>query len=186
MKKSFGLILIVLSLLVAQSTPAFALGFDVSLAASYSRSNFGPKSYSWTRRYSMGIGYMLLPVTELEFSYQDVAYRNKIANTEDTLFQDKIYSLNIVQYLASRKFPVQPFLKLGFGQLNRDASGTYAGGYRPVARYDALTAIIGAGLKIFLTRSFSVNGEATSYLTGGRISSWKDNVGANLGTSFYF
>ncbi len=94
--------------------------------------------------------------------------------------------MNVVQSLTSKNAVVQPYLKLGAGQLNRDATGTYAGGASPPVLYDSLTVILGTGLRFFVMRDFALKAELTTYINGGVLSTWQDNFHFNGGFSFYF
>ena len=80
----------------------------------------------------------------------------------------------------------KPYLRGGIGQLNRDATGTYNGGYSAPGELDQVTVIAGAGLKAKLTSRFGLKMEITTYLAGGNISTWKDNISLNVGGSIYF
>lgn len=168
------------------SWPAAAGNVEISSGLSYTRSSYGGGSYSWTRRWGSSVGYEFSDRSEIEFAYQDVVDRTRIEGYEDTTFHDEVYSFNWVQNLLGRNSPIQPYVKAGIGQLNREASGTYAGGSAPAKRVDSLTGVLGGGARIYLTRSFAIRAEVTSYLEGGSIRTWKDNVGATLGGSFSF
>jgi hypothetical protein len=161
--------------------------FELSSGFSFNKTDYGSGNFSWTRRYGANFGYNFWDTSEIELSFQDSVVRTMITGYEDTTFHDQVYSLNWVQSLAPKDSLFQPFIKAGIGQLNRDASGMYyALGVAPPSTEDTVTGILGAGLKIHLTRSFGLRGEATSYLTNGRISTWKDNIGVTAGLSFYF
>ena len=159
--------------------------FELSGSFSYSESKFGATSSQSTRRWGASIGYYFLALSEIELAIQDVMYRTRVSTTEDTTYHDKIYSANWVQSLAPRSYPVQPYLKVGVGQLNRDSSGSDVGTTVP-AIYDSLTAIMGAGLRITIIRSISLKVEATTYLTGGLLSTWKNNSSIAGGVSVFF
>ena len=138
------------------------------------------------RRLGASIGYYFWALSEIEFSVQDVLYRTKISTVEDTTFHDQIYSVGWVQSLTSKQSGFQPYLKLGVGQLNREASGTYWSGGNPPTIYDSLTVVMAAGLRIYVLKTLALRGEGTSYLTGGMLSTWKDNFSVNGGVSIYF
>jgi hypothetical protein len=159
---------------------------ELSGSFSFSQSTYGSGNFQWTRRWGASLGYYFFSVSELEFAVQDVLYRTKIDGVEDTTFHDQIYSVDWVQSLASKNAWFQPFFKFGIGQLNRQASGTYFGGAAPPAIYDSLTAVLGAGLRIFVFKIFAIRVDGTTYLTGGLLSSWRDNFAINAGASIYF
>lgn len=168
------------------STSASGGAIEFSVAGSYSRSNYTESNYSWNRRYGGSIGYHLSERSQIEFAFQDSLDRTRIAYYEDTTFHDQVYSANWVQALTGKNFAIQPYFKIGIGQLNREASGNYVFGSSPPAVVDSVTGVLGLGSRIYLTRSFGLRAEATSYLQGGSIRTWKDNFGITVGVSFFF
>ena len=161
--------------------------YEVSLGFSFSRSNFSGESFTWTRRWGSSFGFHFTARSGIEVAFQDVFTRTKIVTYQDTKVHDRIYSINWVQSIFGREQPIQPYFKIGVGQLNRDASGTYElTGTAPTAVVDSITAVLGFGMKINFTQQFAVRGEITSYLDGGNIQTLQDNVSFSLGTSFYF
>lgn len=175
--------------LILALIPSSALGaggFEISTGFSFSRSQYNNQDFSWNRRWGASLGYNLTETSEIEISFQDVVDRTRIVNYEDTTFHDRIYSANWLQNLVGKSYFVQPYVKGGIGQLNREATGSYANGAAPASRVDSLTAILGGGLRIYLTRSFAIRSEVSSYLTGARIKTWKDNVAYTLGVSLRF
>jgi len=166
---------------------ALAGVFEISAGASFSRSVFGDaNNYSWTFRWGGSVGYELNEKSQIELAFQETTDRNFIADYEDTSFVDRVYSVNWVQSILGRNAVFQPYLKAGLGQLNRDATGTYGGGSVPITRVDAVTGVLGAGFRLYFTRTIALRGEATSYLTGGVLSTWQDNWGSSLGLSLMF
>lgn len=168
------------------ASPVQAGYTEVGGAFSYTRSNYAADSYSFTRRWTGSIAYHLSDVSSIELAYENAFERTKIVGYQDTIFKDKVYSASWVQALIGKKFFFQPFVKAGAGQLNREASGSYAGGGSPPARVDSLTVILGGGVRIFLTEQIVLRVQVTSYLEAGRIKSYKDNVATSFGTSIYF
>lgn len=159
---------------------------EISFGFSYNRTNYSETSFSWTRRWGASLGYHLTELTEIELGFQDVWDRNQIIGYEDTTFHDQIYSINWVQSFVGRAYPIQPYLKGGVGQLNREAQGTFGNGASPPAILDSVTGIAGVGMRIYLTRNFAIRSEFTSFIAGGRISTWRDNLSYTLGGSFFF
>ncbi len=160
--------------------------FEISVGGSFNRSSYSDGNYSWTRRWGASVGYHLTELSEIEFAFQDVVDRTRIEGYEDTTFHDEIYAANWVQTLLGKDSPVQPYVKIGIGQLNRTATGTYAGGGAPPIIYGTLTGVLGAGLRIHLMRGFGIRAEATTYLTGAQISTWQDNFALTGGLSLMF
>ena len=172
--------------LVSSVSSSWAGAFEFSLGLYYNRSNYSNDSYNWSRRWGSSLGYRFTELSQVEFSFSDTMDRTKITNYEDTTFHDQVYSLNWVQSLMNKNQPVQPYVKVGVGQLNRRATGNYAGGASPPSEVDSVTVVLGGGLRIYLTHTFAIRSEFTSYLTGGALSTWKDNIGATIGLSLYF
>ena len=158
---------------------------EISTGLSFYQSNYSADNYSWTRRWGASFGFHFTDLTEIEFSFQDITDRTVLSGYEDTTFHDQVYSVDIVQSLSTRSSPIQPYVKAGIGQLNRTASGTYANGASPPLVVDSLTGVLGAGLRVYLTRQFAIRAEGTSYLTGGAISTWKDNFSGTFGVSLF-
>ncbi len=171
------------------STAAQAVGgggdYDISTGLSFNRVQYAANSYSWTRRWGGSVGINFSASSGIELSLQDLTERTYIPGYEDTTFHDQVMSVNWVQQLIGRGHALQPYVKVGVGQLNREGSGTYANGTGPGAS-GSLTAVTGLGMRVYLTRSFAIRTEATSYLTGGNIQTWRDNVGVTFGTSLSF
>ena len=186
MHRVLGGVLLLGLLCVPRAASAAAGTFEVSSGFSFTRSQYGDARDNWVRRWGASVGYHLTELSEIEFGFQDVFDRTKITGFEDTSFHDQIFSANWVQAFLGKAYAVQPYVKIGIGQLNRDASGIYtAFGTLPPAQIDAVTGILGAGFRIYLTRTFGLRGEVNSYLTGGSIRTWRDNVGATLGLSVF-
>jgi hypothetical protein len=167
---------------VAAPSEAQASNFELSGGFSFNRSNYSEGNFSWTRRYGGTVGYRIAPMSTIELSVQEVVDRTRITGYEDTVFTDNIYSVNWVQNLFTLA-AIQPYFKVGAGQLNREATGTYANGSGPNPRTDSITGVLGLGSRIYITRSFAIRAELTSYLTGGSIRTYQDNVGFTLGAS---
>jgi hypothetical protein len=177
---------IVLGLLVSLSCRSASAGtIELSGSFSFNQSNYGPSNYEWTRSWSGSIGYYFFILSEIEISFEDVLNRSNLALSGDTTFHDQIYSIDWVQSLAPKDFFFQPYVKIGIGQLNRDASGTYPTGQSPPLIYDSVTAVAGAGVRFFLGHFFALHVEGTSYLTDGNISTWSDNFSFKAGFSLY-
>ena len=172
--------------LIAQPS-AWSGQIEISAGGSYNRSQYADADYSWTRRYGGTVGYgFFSDMAQIEFGFQDTLDRTHITNYEDTTIHDRVYSLTYLQNFLSKNSFFQPFGKIGIGQLNRNASGTYAGGTAPPSVVDSVTGVLGAGLRLYLLKNFAIRGEATSYLQGGRINQWKNNISSTLGVSYYF
>lgn len=160
--------------------------FEIGSSFSINRSNFSEESFTWTRRYSFSFGYYFTQDSEIAFVFQDSTTRTFVEGVQDVSFHDQVYSIDLNYHLFNEKSVVRPYFKLGVGQLNRDAKGTYAGGYSPPGRIDQITGILGCGLKVRATQKLGFKAEASSYLTGGAIGTWKDNLAFAIGGSLFF
>jgi hypothetical protein len=160
--------------------------FELSGGAFYTKSTYSSTDYNWVRRYGATFGYHLTETSEIEFTFQDVTDRTVITGFEDTTFHDQIYGVDWNQALTPKGSAIQPYVKAGIGQLNRTATGEYAGGVSPPLEVDQVTGIAGVGLRIYLTRQCGLRGEVISYLTSGGISTWNQNISTTLGVSIYF
>src|SRR5688572_27074170 len=88
------------------AAPTLAGTFEISAGFSYSQNNYSNGNFQWNRRWGASVGYHFLGLSELEVAFQDVYDRTKISGYQDTTFHDRIYSLNWVQSLAPKTFPV--------------------------------------------------------------------------------
>ncbi len=157
--------------------------WESSVGFSFNKTTYSEGNYNWTRRWGASVGYHFTERSSVEIGFQDVVDRTKIVSYEDTTFHDQIYSLNWVQSFLPKTQPVQPYVKAGVAQLNREATGVYANGASPISRVDSVSALLGAGVRIYITRNLAIRTEATSYMPGGSIKVWKDNFAYTLGLS---
>ena len=160
--------------------------FELGSGFALNRSNYEDGSYTWTRRYSFSFGYYFTQDSELEFTFQDSVTRTVVTGVQDVSFHDQVFSLDLNYYFLDEEAMFRPFVKGGVAQLNRDATGSYSGGYRPPGRTDQLSAILGAGAKVKLNQHLGLKAEFSTYLTGASIATWKDNLALMLGISFFF
>lgn len=175
-----------LAVLLALPGVASAGEVEASAGFSYAHSDYGNGNYDWSRHWSASLGYYLTDTSELEFSFQDSVDRTMIAGYEDTTFHDQVFSADWLQAFAGKRSLLQPYVKAGIGQLNRDATGfDFAMGQAPPAVYDQVTAVAGAGLKIRFSRAMGIRLEATSYLTSPGLSTWKSNLSGTAGLSLF-
>jgi hypothetical protein len=166
--------------------PAEAGVFETSLGYSYSKSTYNGGSYNSSHSWNGSFGYYFTQDSQVQFSYQDTNTDEFVPNVQDLHYRDRVYSLNFLYHLFSEGSGVRPYLRFGVGQLNRDATGTYQGGFSPPGRLDQVTVIGGLGFKVKISSRIGFKVEGTSYLTGGSIATWKDNFNLSLGGSFYF
>jgi hypothetical protein len=168
------------------SHAAHAGVFELGGAFAYNHNAYAGGSVTWTRSYSATFGYYLTADSEVEFSYQDSSNEDYEPVVQDITYRDRVYSINFLYHLMDEASSFRPYFRAGLGQLNRDMTGWYEGGYQPGGRLDQVTVIGGLGFKVKIVGRFSLKAEATTYLSGGEVSSWKDNVTVNIGGSIYF
>jgi len=184
--KKIFLLSLGLGLFSVRVAQAAAGNFEISGGLAFNSTDYGNGDYSWSRRWGASVGFFFTDLTEVEYAFQDVTERTKLSGYEDTSFHDQINSINLIQSLVGKGAPIQPYFKVGIGQLNRTASGSYYGFIAPPNELDSLTVIAGACLKLYLTRNFAIRGEGTTYLTGGSIRTWQDNFAITVGFSWIF
>lgn len=161
--------------------------YEVGGSFSWNRSNYNAGSYTWTKSFGFSFGYYFTQDSEVQFSYSDSTTKTFVESVQDTSYRDRVYSINFVYHFFDEQSTFRPYVRMGVGQLNRDATGTYsAAGYYAPGRLDAVSVIGGLGFKYKVTERIAVKAEGTSYLTGGSIGSWADNVTLNFGGAFYF
>ncbi len=178
-----GLIAAVFTLL---PTSALAGYWDASVGFNYNRSEYAGGSFTWSRRLGGSLGYNFSDSSTLEVAYQKSYERNHYQGFEDSFYRDEVYSTNLVWNLFGRESQIQPYFKVGVGQLNRKATINDSAGRVQNQILNQLTGVVGAGLRLRLTPTFGIRMEGTSYLAGGKLSSWKNNFGATFGISLFF
>ncbi len=159
--------------------------WELSTGFNYNRSEYSAGSYSWTRRLGGSIGYNFSDSSTIEYSYQKSFERDHYEGFSDSFYNDEVFSVNFVWNIMGRTAPIQPYAKVGIGELNREAT-IYDSGKTQVQKINQMTGVLGAGLKLLFTKTLAFRIEGTSYLSGAKISSWKDNIGATFGISFYY
>ncbi|MBC7691705.1 MAG: outer membrane beta-barrel protein [Methylotenera sp.] len=169
-----------------QAAAADGTKLEYSLGFSFNRTQYDGGSFNWERRWGTSIGYNFSDTSQLEASIQDVFSRNKFAGFEDDTYHDQIYSADWVQGLVGKEYRIQPYVKAGIGQLIRKASATNSNGITKSSSIGQLTGVLGAGLRLYITRTFAIKAEATSYLTGGSIATYKNNLAGTIGVSLNF
>ena len=185
-KTKLGVALAVLVAALAAPLPAAAGMFELSLGFSFYQSQYDDTSFSWTRRWGTSVSYHFTERSGIELAFQDIYERTFIADYQDTNVHDRVTSVNWVQSFLGKNTPFQPYGKLGVGQLNRDIEGIYPTGPSPTTRVDALTGVLGLGFRAFFTKRVAIRAEATSYLQGGSIRTFKDNIAVSIGGSIFF
>ncbi len=172
--------------LLGFGTAAQAGIFEIGGGYSYRHSSYNNGSFTSTTTWNASFGYFFTQDSQVEFLYSDSSSIDFVTGAQDIHYRDRVYSLNFVYHLLSESSQVRPFFRAGVGQLNRDATGTYAGGFSPPGRLDQVTVVGGFGLKAKISSQIGLKAEMTSYLTGGSVSTWKDNIAVLIGGSFYF
>jgi len=171
---------------VSYSVSAQAGEVELSGSFSFQQNNYGSEtSFQWSRRWTVSAGYSFWDgYEEIELSFTDAFFSAQISGIEDTTYHDQIYSLDFVQAFTSRSSFFQPYIKIGIGQLNRDATSS-SGGVAVPTQYDAVTGVLGTGFKLYFTKRVGLKAEVTTYLSGGNINTWQQNFAIYFGLSVY-
>ena len=159
--------------------------YELGASFAWNRSNYAGNSYTWTRSWAGSFGYFFTQDSEVQFSFSDTTNRDYEPGLQDISYEDRVYSLNFLYYLFEETSMFRPYFRIGVAQLNRNESGNI-GGQVPAGELDQVSVIGGLGFKLKLSEKISFKTEATSYLTGGSIGSWQDNLTFNFGAAFYF
>jgi hypothetical protein len=180
-------LIIILGLMTtAFSSRASAGVYELGGQFSYQHNTYNGGAFTYTRMYAANLGYYFTEDSEVEFSYQDSTNEDYQPGVQDITYRDRVYSLNFLYHLFEEKSAIRPYFRVGIGQLNRDQTGTYAGGFQPGGTLDQVTVIGGFGIKAKIIGRFSLKAEATTYLLNGAVSSWRDNLAVSIGGSVYF
>lgn len=179
--------IVLFSSVASAMTPAAQAGlFEFKFGYSYSRTNFSVSEYTWTRIWSLSLGYYITRISRIEISYANQYARSVFPTSQTSQIEDQYATLNWVQGLLPSTFPVQPYLKAGAGQLNRVADLASNSGVVTTIRQDALTFVLGAGLRVPVSQSLGVEAELKGYIINYDLSTWKDNLAIEGGVAFYF
>ena len=160
--------------------------FEFSLGFSFNQSKYTADSFSWTRRWGTSVGYHFSERSGIEVAFSDAYERTFINGYQDTNVHDRVLGLNWVQSLLGKQNAFQPFVKLGVGQLIRDIQGYYPTGPTITPQIDSVTGILGLGFRLFVGRQVAIRTEFTSYLEGGSLRTFEDNIAFSVGASVFF
>ena len=189
---------LLLALISAALLPraAFAAQVEISGLVSYNNADFGGGFTSLERRYTGTVDFKFTPVSALEFEYTQSFSQYTSPNTDGlvsfstrqiTSYDDTIYSVNWVQNLVSSKWLLQPYFVIGGGRLVRRYSQAYPDlGVTETISENVFTGTGGLGLRLFLTRSMAIKGEAKTYVPNFQFSKWKQNEALSVGLSWTF
>lgn len=171
--------------------------FEISALIAYSQSKFDEKTYSRQNRYTGEFAWHFTSVSAIEFSYSR-SY-TKIAQTvttssllfptitESVTYDDTVYGASWVQGLLPADFLLMPYFKVGAGRMVRKQKVEYSALVNTQEfSQKADTGVAGAGVKITLTKSFSVKGELVSYMPNFKLSTWRDSEMFSVGLSWMF
>jgi hypothetical protein len=160
--------------------------WEFSAGLNYSKSTYTGQSYTWNRRLGASVGYNFSDSSTIELAYQKSFERDHYEGFEDSFYDDQVYSVNLVWNILGRGARIQPYAKVGIGELNRVAAVYDSIGRSQIENLDQVTGVIGVGVKFFVTKTIALRLEGTSYLANGRIKTWQDNFGATFGVSLYY
>lgn len=161
---------------------ALAGWFEYNFGFSYSRRNYQDAGYGMSRIFSTGLSYNFLEVSGVEIGYQDILERTKVEG-QNIQTRDQIYSINWIQHILPRRFPVLPYVKLGFGQINKVITDMDT---KDRLLIDWITVLLAAGVKVKILQRIAINVSVASYLEEAKIETYKDNIFFQAGFSIYF
>ncbi len=190
----FGKKLVLLKIILLMSLVSFAHAQtqtqtqtgEVSVMGSYSKSNLGTDSFSTTKRYAATAGYNLTPITEIELSFTYTDTFINYGTIQTTSINTQVLSLSVVQTLTPPDFPVQLYAKGGFAQYNRRQNGTIYGIPTGEVYTKSPSLVLGAGIRAFFLRSFSVKIEADSFLPDMKPAKFSENFSVQGGLGWHF
>lgn len=181
------LLSVMLGCFLGLGTVSAEAGFwEASAGLNYSRSKYSGGSYSWSRRLGGSLGYNFSDSSTVEIAAQKSFERNHYEGFEDSFYDDQVYSVNFVWNILDKQSVIQPYVKVGVGQLVRNASVHNSTGQSQLQELNQLTGVIGTGFRIYLTKTTALRLEGTSYLSGAKLGTWRDNFGMTFGLSLYF
>ncbi|MEW6057317.1 MAG: outer membrane beta-barrel protein [Bdellovibrionota bacterium] len=164
----------------------FELMGEVSLMISYSKTNFGENAYTTSRRYMGALSVYITPLTQIELSYTHTDTFFNYDPVQTTDINEQALGLSVIQALVPREWVVQPYGKAGIAQYNRKQSGTVAGIPTRPTSSKSPSAILGAGVRIFLLRNFSLKVEAVTFLPDMKFGEADDNFSVQGGMGWHF
>jgi len=170
----------VLAIITLSPTIADAGVFELSGSFSFAKNRIDANNRSKRVSYRGAFGFHFTQVSGVELSYSMITTQYESSLNAGITVKDRIYSFRWVQSLVPRNTPVQPYIKVGVGQLNRNASGLISG------KTDAVILDLAVGIRIFVSQQIAFNLEVNSYPEGGNISTWDENLLLSAGGSFYF
>lgn len=159
---------------------------ELSLMGSYSKTDYGNGSYSASRRYSVTLGYNFTTTTEIEISYSisDSFFDNDPYQT--TSINEQALGLSIVQSLVPRSWYIQPYVKVGAAQYNREQSGTIGTIPTTSTSSKSPSGLLGGGVRVYLLRNFSLKVEGVTYLPDMQIAEANKNFAVQGGAGWEF
>lgn len=159
---------------------------ELSFMISYSKTDYGNNSYSKTTRYMGGAAVNLTPVTQIELSYTNTDTYMNYEPIQTVEINEQVLALSLIQSIVPPDFIFQPYGKAGAAQYNRRRRGvTYGVPDREILTKDP-SAVLGAGVRIFLLKQFSLKVEAVTYLPNLEFGSADDNFSVQGGASWRF
>ena len=186
MKRNKAVLGFFIFLVVWLSPLAHAIDGELTAMGGYSRTNYSGRSYSTTKRYTGGLAVNLTSVTQIEasYTYTDTFFNYDPIQTTQT--NEQILSLSLIQAIVPSSWVIQPYVKAGGAQYNRKQSGTIDGVPTTPSNTKSPSLVLGAGVRLYLLRNFSLKVELVSYLPDFKIRGLKDNFNAQGGISWHF
>ncbi len=175
----------------------FAGVIETSALISYGDTNVGDSGRIKQSRYTASIAYRVTKVSAIELSYMHsestVGTTIRIGSllvpevSQTIVYEDAAISASWIQNLVSSKSIIQPYVKVGAGRLIRKQKVTYSVALNGrEQKKTENTGVIGAGLRLFLTKHMALKGEYVVYLPNFKTSDLSSNRNLSVGFSWLF
>ncbi len=150
------------------------------------RSDYGDGSYSRSQRFTAAIGINLTSVTEIELTYStgSTTLLNEPIQTSQT--RERTYGASLIQTLVPASWRIQPYVRLGVAQYQREQESTYYGVALGRSTVNDPSAMVGAGLRLFITSGLSLRVEATGYMPRMDVNAARKNYAVQAGVQVGF
>ena len=159
---------------------------SASLMGSYSKTTYGPDTYSTGRRITTALAYNLTDVTEIEISYTYSKSLFKQAEIQSITEEEQTLSGSVIQTLVPPDWVFQPYAKGGAAQYNRKQNGTVSGIPTREVYTKSPSFLLGVGARVFFLQNFALKVEAIEYFPDFKFNEGANNIAVEGGLSYYF
>jgi hypothetical protein len=172
--------------------PAHAGIMELSASYSVRNSSIDENNYTKNESWSGSFAWYFLELSAIELSYTKGLAEQNLKSTTDTnptkYYADfEMYGADLVITLAKKDSFLQPFVRGGMANIRKKFYKEYQG---TITAYgDPINEVVpsyGAGLKLFITKTFSIKGSYDRWKSGSNDDKeiWDDAIKG--GISWYF